>query len=68
MNKTFFLNGHQFLVRKNLTLNEIIFYFDYQNYLYIVEYNNLICNQKKCNTIKINPKDKIELISIVGGG
>ena len=45
-----------------------ISYFDYQNYLYIVEYNNLICNQKKCNKIKIDSNDKIELISIVGGG
>ena len=68
MNKTFFLNGHEFLVRKNLTLSEIIFYFNYQNYLYIVEYNNLICNPEKYNKIKINFNDKIELISIVGGG
>ena len=68
MNKTFFLNGHEFLVSKTLTLSEIIFYFNYQNYLYIVEYNNLICNPEKCNKIKINFNDKIEVISIVGGG
>ena len=68
MNKTFFLNGHEFLIKENLTLSEIIFYFDYQNYLYIVEYNNLVCNQKEYSKIKINLNDKIELISIVGGG
>ena len=68
MNKTFFLNGKKFLIKKNITLKEIINYFNYNTALYIVEYNNLICNEDKWEDIKITVDDKIEIISIVGGG
>ena len=68
MNKTFFLNGKKFLIKKNITLKEIINYFNYNTSLYIVEYNNLICNEDKWEYIKITLDDKIEIISIVGGG
>jgi len=67
-NKTFLLNGHKFLFTKNLTLNQIIEYFGYENFLFIIEYNNLICNQNEWKKIRINSNDKIEIISIVGGG
>lgn len=66
--KTFFLNGHTFLYTKELTLNQIIQYFGYQSFLFIIEYNNLICNQDKWKKIKIKSNDTIEIISIVGGG
>nr|YP_010276947.1 Thiamine biosynthesis protein [Thalassionema bacillare]UHY40470.1 Thiamine biosynthesis protein [Thalassionema bacillare]UHY40857.1 Thiamine biosynthesis protein [Thalassionema bacillare]UHY41115.1 Thiamine biosynthesis protein [Thalassionema bacillare] len=68
MNKTFSLNGKKFLIKKNVTLKEIINYFDYQKTLSIVEYNNLISNSDKWQNIEINLNDKIEIISIVGGG
>lgn len=68
MNKTFFLNGKKFLIKKNVTLKEIINYFDYSTSIYIIEYNNLICNKDKWEYIKIALNDKIEIISIVGGG
>ena len=68
MNKTFFLNGKKFLIKKNITLKEIINYFNYNTALYIVEYNNLICNEDKWEYIKITLDDKIEIITIVGGG
>ena len=68
MNRTFFLNGKKFLIKKNITLKEIINYFNYNTALYIVEYNNLICNEDKWEDIKITVDDKIEIISIVGGG
>ena len=68
MNRTFFLNGKKFLIKKNITLKEIINYFDYSTSIYIVEYNNLICSKDKWEFIKITLNDKIEIISIVGGG
>ena len=66
--KTFFLKGHKFLFIKNITLNQIIEYFDYQNAIFIVEYNDFICKQNKWKKIKISMDDRIEVISIVGGG
>lgn len=66
--KTFLLNGHKFIFIKDITLNQIIEYFDYQNDIFIVEYNDLICRQNRWKKIKINLNDRIEIISIVGGG
>ena len=68
MDKTFFLNGKKFLIKKNITLKEIINYFNYNKSLYIVEHNNIICHSDKWEYIKISLNDKIEIISIVGGG
>ena len=67
-NKTFFLNGYEFSITKDLTINEILNYFDYKVSFFVIEYNNLICNQKDWSTIIINSNDKIEIITIVGGG
>lgn len=68
MNKTFFLNGKKFLIKENITLKDLINYFDYPKTLCIIEYNNLIYTEDKWQNVKINLNDKIEVISIVGGG
>ena len=43
-------------------------YFNYDNNFFILEYNNRIYNQKTWSNIKLLANDKIEIISIVGGG
>ena len=68
MSKNFFLNGHEFKTKEEITLNEIINYFDYKNSFYIIEHNNLICGKNRWESIEITSNDKIEIISIVGGG
>jgi len=67
-NKKIFLNGYQFLINKDLTLKQILDYFNYKNTLFVIEYNNLICDRTEFSNIKINSNDKIEVITIVGGG
>lgn len=66
--QTFFINGQQFFTNKNLTINDILEYFNYRNSLFVIEYNNLICDRNEWSKIKINSNDKIEIITIVGGG
>ena len=68
INETFFLNGYELYINERLTLNDILQYFNYKNQLFILEYNNLICNPTKFSKININSNDKIEIISIAGGG
>jgi thiamine biosynthesis protein ThiS len=67
-NKIFFLNGYKFYTIKDLTINDVLKYFNYQNSLFVIEYNNLICDKNEWSKIKINDKDIIEIITIVGGG
>lgn len=66
--KNFFLNGQCYRIHKDLNLQEILEYFNYRNNLFVIEYNNIICNQNEWKNLKVSNYDKIEIISIVGGG
>nr|WAK84959.1 thiamine biosynthesis protein S [Amicula sp. isolate GU52X-4 cfCalB7] len=66
--KFFYLNGQEYFTKSNLTILDIITYFNYNSSLLILEYNNLICNKNNWNKIFIQSNDKIEIITIVGGG
>jgi sulfur carrier protein len=64
----FFLNGQKFSTKSNLTILDLIKYFNYNTSLFVIEYNNLICNKKNWSTTLIQNNDKIEIVTIVGGG
>jgi thiamine biosynthesis protein ThiS len=66
--KKFFFNGEKYQTEHNLTLFELVTYFNYNTSLLVLEYNNLICNKKDWNNILISNNDKIEIVTIVGGG
>ena len=64
----FFLNGKEYSVNKSVTINKLLNYFNYNNQFFVLEYNKIICNKENWNFITINSNDKIEIITIVGGG
>nr|YP_009497371.1 thiamine biosynthesis protein S [Biddulphia biddulphiana]AWT40084.1 thiamine biosynthesis protein S [Biddulphia biddulphiana] len=66
--KTFYLNGEEYFSKDNLTLLDLLDYFDFNLSLSVLEYNNFICHKKHWNNISIRQNDKIEIITIVGGG
>jgi sulfur carrier protein len=66
--KYFFLNGQKYVTNSELTILEIVNYFNYNTSLLVLEYNSLICNKKNWNKIYIQNNDKIEIVTIVGGG
>ena len=65
---TFFFNGEEFYVTQKITLNEVIEYLAYQSTLFVVEYNNFICNKMNWKKIVIKKNDRIEIITIGSGG
>ena len=64
----FFLNGQKYYICSNQTILEIIQYFNYNTFLLVLEYNSLICDKKDWNKLFIKNNDKIEIVTIVGGG
>lgn len=66
--KHFFLNGHEYSTEYEFTIFELISYFNYSTSLLVLEYNNLICEKKNWNKIVLKNNDRIELVTIVGGG
>lgn len=66
--KGFLLNGTKYYTEQNLNIFDLINYFGYDDSLLIIEYNGLICNKKEWKITFIDNQDKIEIVSIVGGG
>ena len=66
--KSFLLNGEKYHIETTITLLDLISYFGYNASLLVLEYNNSICNKKNWNKISIVDNDKIEIVTIVGGG
>jgi sulfur carrier protein len=66
--KYFFLNGEIYRTSQVINLFDLISYFNYNNHLLVLEYNNLICERKHWKTTFIQNDDKIEIVTIVGGG
>ena len=64
----FFLNGEKYYIEDKVNLLDLVNYFNYNSSLLVLEYNNSICNKKNWNKIYINNNDKIEIVTIVGGG
>ena len=56
------------ILKTQSTLLDLINYFNYNTSLLVLEYNNSICNKKNWNKISIENNDKIEIVTIVGGG
>jgi sulfur carrier protein len=66
--KYFSLNGQFYYTTQNLTLLDIITYFNYNNSLLVLELNQFVYNKKKWDQTFIKNNDKLEIVSIVGGG
>jgi thiamine biosynthesis protein ThiS len=67
---TFLLNGEQYHINTDYktTLSVLIYYFNYDTLLFVLEYNKLIYSRNDWKSILITNNDEIELITIVGGG
>jgi thiamine biosynthesis protein ThiS len=66
--KFFLLNGQSYYTKQNINLFDLVTYFNYNDSLLVLEHNNLICNKKKWKYVFITNQDKIEIVTIVGGG
>ena len=65
---SFFFNGQKYTTTYKVTLSDLIDYFGYNQSLLVVEYNQFICHKTEWDKIFIKKNDKIEIVTIVGGG
>lgn len=66
--KKFFVNGQEFYSQDKFTLLDLLCYFNYDLSLLVLEYNHFICNKQNWHKIFVKDQDKIEVVTIVGGG
>ena len=65
------VNGEEKFINnsnKEFTLNEALSQLGYNSNTIIVELNNLIVNNESWHENKVKDGDKLEIVSIVGGG
>ena len=62
---TFFFNGNEYYTKKSITLQELLSYFNYNSLIFVVEYNQFICNKNKWKDIKINKMIKLKLLQLL---
>nr|WCH58059.1 Thiamine biosynthesis protein [Cystoclonium purpureum f. stellatum] len=63
-----FINGEAFNCLHSMSLYDLIIYLDFDLNTILVEYNNEIISHCDFNHIFFKNKDKLEIITIVGGG
>ena len=66
--KEFLLNGETYYIKQDVNLLDLVVYFNYNNALLVLEYNNAICNKIYWKETFLQNKDQIEIVTIVGGG
>ena len=64
----FFLNGQKYQTKSKITIYNLLEYLNYNDQFLILEYNNNIYPKEDWIKMYLNNMDKVEIITIVGGG
>lgn len=66
----FFFNGekYKFQSHKIFSLKDLTKFLNYRENLVVIEYNGKISHPQRWNKTYIKNKDRIEIVTIVGGG
>ena len=62
------INGKNCIINHKMTLKEVIARFKIPLNKVAIELNENIIDKKKLDKIKVNNKDKIEIVHFIGGG
>jgi len=63
-----YINGEPLNCLPNLSLEDLLIYLDFNLSSIVVEYNKSIIQATSFNRIIINQGDKVEVLTMVGGG
>ena len=66
--KNFFLNNEHYTIEDEINLHDLITYFNYNESLLVLEYNQVIFDKNHWKTTVLQDLDEIEIVTIVGGG
>lgn len=65
---TVFINGEVFNFLKSMSLYDILVYLNFDVSRVVVEYNSKIVLNRQFNSLWIEDNDRLEVVTIVGGG
>nr|YP_009541776.1 thiamine biosynthesis protein S [Neogoniolithon spectabile]AYR05985.1 thiamine biosynthesis protein S [Neogoniolithon spectabile] len=62
------LNGKPFNCLRGISLEDLLRYLNFEIGFVVIEYNHMIIRDGDWKSIYINSGDKIEVVTVVGGG
>nr|UEQ12201.1 thiamine biosynthesis protein S [Batrachospermum sp.] len=62
------INGEPFNCSYGMSLQDLIYYFNINSKLILIEYNTNVIYENQFNNVFLKPNDTLEIITIVGGG
>lgn len=62
------INGEPFNCMNNMSLSFLLEYLDFNISISIIEYNSNILSKDQIQYIQLKDQDKLEVVTIVGGG
>ncbi len=65
---TIFVNGEAFNCFNSMSLYDLLVYLDFDTSRIVVEYNYKIISSDQFRNLLMNSNDRLEVITIVGGG
>nr|YP_009511754.1 Thiamine biosynthesis protein [Melanthalia intermedia]AXI97631.1 Thiamine biosynthesis protein [Melanthalia intermedia] len=65
---TIFVNGQAFNCTRCMSLKDLLIYMEFDLNLVIIEYNKKVIHYNNFDHIFFKPQDKVEVITIAGGG
>nr|YP_009398781.1 thiamin biosynthesis protein S [Kuetzingia canaliculata]ARW67967.1 thiamin biosynthesis protein S [Kuetzingia canaliculata] len=65
---TIFVNGEPFNCCDSMSLQNVLWYLNFEISNIVVEYNNEIIDRNEFSSLFLRNEDRIEIITIVGGG
>jgi len=68
MKNTFIINGQVYKFRSQLTICSLLQYLGFNTNLIVIDYNGTILQKNFWEQTKLTSNDKIEILTVAGGG
>ena len=68
LSRIVFINGIQYEYKREVSLYNILLYLGFSIETILVDYNGTITSYNKLASVYIRPNDRLEIITLAGGG
>ena len=68
LNKNLNINGLDYVFKVELTINQLMDYLGFNKNVIVIDYNGFILDKTLWAKINLKNKDRLEILSIAGGG
>nr|YP_010596569.1 sulfur carrier protein ThiS adenylyltransferase [Chrysotila carterae]WAK83205.1 sulfur carrier protein ThiS adenylyltransferase [Chrysotila carterae] len=68
LSRIVFINGIEYEYKREVSLYNILLYLGFSLETILIDYNGTIISSNKLTSVYIKPNDRLEIITLAGGG